>query len=145
MTLLPASNKSAPKPPALPERILAGGAHLSSFVAPFLAPLIIWLVTCRWLPYVAQHARQALVTHLLTLLTIGVLGLLAVIVFLLGLGGTVSVPPAGGWIQLVYLSLFVLFVGAALLAWVAGQVSSLYGAVQAIQGKPAHAFWRKRR
>lgn len=144
MTLLPPSNKSAPKP-ALLERLLAGGAHLSSFVAPFLAPLSIWLVTRKWLPYVAQHARQALVTHLLTLLTIGVFGLLAVVVFLLGLGGTVSVPPAGGGIQLVYLSLFVVFVGAALLAWVAGQVSSVYGAIRAIQGKPTHAFWRQRR
>jgi uncharacterized Tic20 family protein len=143
MTLLPLRDQSAPKPGWL-ERLLAGGAHVSSFVAPFLAPLLIWLITFKWLPFVAQHARQALVTHLLTLLTIGVLGLLAVVVFLLGLGGTVSVPPAGGGLQLVYMGVFVLLVVAALLAWVVGQISSVHGAIRAIQGKPPHALWRKR-
>ena len=130
--------------PALLERLLAGGAHLSSFVAPFLAPLLLWLVLRWWLPFAAQHARQALVTHLLTLLTIGVLSLMALVVFLLGLESTVSVPPAGGTLQVVSLSVFVLLVGAALLAWVVGQVSSISGAIRAFQGKPAHAFWRKR-
>lgn len=130
--------------PALLERLLAGGAHLSSFVAPFLAPLLLWLVLRWWLPFVAQHAKQALVAHLLTLLTIGVLSLLALVVFLLGLEGTVSVPPTGGTLQVIYLSVFVLLVVAALLAWVVGQIRSVSGAIRALQGKPAHAFWRKR-
>ncbi len=144
MKLLPAGDKSATTPTLL-ERLLAGGAHLSSFVAPFLAPLLIWLVTFKWLPYVAHHARQALVTHLLTLLAIGLLGVLAVVVFLLGLDGTLSVPPAGGGIELLYLGLFVLLVGAAFLAWLIGQIHSVLGAWRAIQGKPARTFWRKRR
>ena len=131
--------------PALPERLLAGGAHLSSFVAPFLAPLLLWLILRWWLPFAAQHARHALVTHLLTLLTIGVLSLLALVVFLLGLEGTVSVPPAGGTLQVIYLSVFVLLVVAALLAWVVGQISSVSGAIRAFQGKSAHAFWSRRR
>jgi uncharacterized Tic20 family protein len=130
--------------PALLERLLAVGAHLSSFVAPFLAPLLLWLILRWWLPFAAQHARHALVTHLLTLLTIGVLSLLALAVFLLGLEGTVSVPPAGGTLQAIYLSVFVLLVVAALLAWVVGQISSVSGAIRALQGKPAHAVWRKR-
>lgn len=130
--------------PALLERLLAGGAHLSSFVAPFLAPLLLWLVLRWWLPFAAQHARQALVAHLLTLLTIGVLSLVALVVFFLGLEGTVSVPPAGGTLQVVYLSVFVLLVVAAFLAWLFGQICSVSGAIRALQGKPTHAFWRKR-
>lgn len=144
MTLLPPGAKSAPKP-ALLERILAGGAHLSGFVDPVFVPLLIWLILRKWLPFAAQHARQALVTHLLTWLAIGVLGLLAAVVFILLLGGTVSVPPAGGSTQLVYFTVFVLLLGAALLVWVGGQVSSVFEAIRAIQGKPASTFWRKRR
>ena len=140
MPLLQPSDTATLKP-ALLERLLAAGAHVSSFVAPFLAPLLLWLLLRWWLPFAAQHARHALVTHLLTLLTIGVLSLLALLVFLLGLEGTISVPPAGGTLQVVYLSVFVLLVGAALLAWVIGQVSSVSGAMRALQGKPAHTGW----
>ena len=144
MTLLPPGAKPAPTP-ALLERILAGGAHLSGFVDPLLIPLLIWLVLGKWQPFAARHARHALVTHLLSWLAIGALGLLAVAVFLLLLGGAVSVPPAGGHIQLIYFTVFVLLLGAALLVWVSSQVSCVVGAIQAIQGKPAPAFWRKHR
>lgn len=144
MSKLPPDSKLAPKLTLL-ERLLAGGAHLSGFAAPFLAPLLIWLVARKWLPYAAQHARQALVSHLLTWLAIGILGLLAVVVFLLLLGGTFSVPPAGGSIQLIYFIVFVLLVLAALLAWLVGQINFVYGAIRAWQGKPARAFWRKQR
>jgi uncharacterized Tic20 family protein len=127
------------------ERFLAGCAHLSGFIAPFLAPLLIWIVARKWLPFTARHARQALVSHLLTWLTIGILALAAVVVFLLLLGGTASVPPAGGGIQLVYFIIFVLLVLLALLAWLVGQINFVYGAIRAWQGKPARAFafWRK--
>ena len=144
MTLRSPDHPTITKPARL-ERLLAGGAHLSSFVAPFLAPLLLWLVLRWWLPFAAQHARHALFTHLLTLLTIGVLSLLALVVFLLGLEGTISVPPAGGPLQVVYLSVFLLLVVGALLAWVVGQISSVSGAIRALQGKPAHACWRKHR
>src|ERR1051326_395546 len=87
--LLP--NLKTPSKPSLLEILLAAAAHLSGFFAPFLAPLIIWLITRWWLRFVSQHARQALVTHLLILLAIGVFGLSAVIVLVLFLGGTVSV------------------------------------------------------
>lgn len=64
-------------------------------VAPFLAPLLLWLLLRWWLPFAAHHARQALVTHLLPVLTMGVVSLVALVVFLGGLEGTVSVSPAG--------------------------------------------------
>jgi uncharacterized Tic20 family protein len=144
MALLPPGNTPAPKPPLL-EILLAGGVHLSGFFAPFLAPLIVWLITRKWLPYTAQHARQALVSHLLTWLTIGVLGMLAIVVFVLFLGGTISAPPAGNSLWLVYISVFALLVVAALLVWLVGQISFVYEAIRAIQGKPAQTFWRWRR
>jgi uncharacterized Tic20 family protein len=139
------ANDTAVSRPRLPELFLAAGAHLSSFVAPFLAPLIIWLITIKWLPYVSRHARQALVSHLLTWVTIAVLGVLALGVFFLLLGGTLTVPPAGGAVQVAYFIIIVLLLLAALLVWVGGQISSVYGAIRAIQGKPAHGFWRRRR
>jgi uncharacterized Tic20 family protein len=144
MTMLPPGGKPVPKPTLL-ETLLAGVAHLSGFVAPFLAPLLIWLVTRKRLPYAAQHARQALVSHLLTLLAIGILSLLAVVVFLLLLGGTLSIPPAGGGIQLAYFVIFVLLVLLALLAWLVGQINFVYGTIRALQGRPFRAFWRKQR
>ncbi len=144
MTQLPPEDQPAPKPPFL-ERLLAGGAHLSGFVAPFLAPLLIWLILRKWLPYTAQHARQALVSHLLTWLAIGVLSLLALGVFLLLLNGTTSVPPREGGIQLVYFIILVLLILAAFLTWLVGQVGFVFEAIRALQGKPAHALWRKRR
>ncbi len=140
----PPSVKASSKPSLL-EILLAAAAHLSGFFAPFLAPLFIWLIARWWLRFVAQHARQALVTHLLTLLAIGVFGFLAVAVLLLFLGGTISLPPTGGGLQLFYFILFVLLVAAAFLSWVYGEVSCVFGAIRALQGKPAHAFWEKRR
>ncbi|HLW01365.1 MAG TPA: DUF4870 domain-containing protein [Ktedonobacterales bacterium] len=131
--------------PTLPEILLAAGAHLSSFVAPFLAPLIIWLITRKWLPFVGRHARHALVTHLLTLLAIGVLGSVAVLVFVLFLGGTISVPPTGGGLELVYFIVFVVFAVATFLAWVFGQVSCVISAIQVLRGAPVQSFWQKRR
>jgi hypothetical protein len=145
MTLLPPEAMPVPKPkPTLLEILLAACAHLSSFIAPFLAPLIIWLITRKWLPFVGRHARHALITHLLTLLAIGVFATLAVIVFVLFLGGTISVPPGGGGLELFYFVIFVVFVAAAFLAWVFGQVSCVYSAIQVLRGVPVHSLWRKR-
>lgn len=145
MSLL--SSDAAPIPklkPPLLEILLAAGAHLSGFFAPFLAPLIIWLIARKWLPFVGQHARSALVTHLLTLLAIGVFGTLAILVFVLFLGGTLSVPPTGGGFELLYFIVFVVFALAAFVAWVFGEVSCVFGAIRAIQGKPAHALRSRR-
>jgi uncharacterized Tic20 family protein len=144
MALLPPGDTAPPKPPLL-EMLLAGGVHLSGFFAPFLAPLIVWLITRKWLPYTAQHARQAIVSHLLTWLTIGVLGLMALVVFVLFLGGTLSAQPTGDSLWLVYFIIFVLLVVTALLVWLVGQISFVYEAVRAIQGKPAQIFWHWRR
>jgi hypothetical protein len=148
MTLLPPEPDAIPIPkpkPTLLEILLATGAHLSSFIAPFLAPLIIWLVARKWLPFVALHARHALITHLLTLLAIGVFSTLAVLVFVLFLGGTISVPPTGGGLELIYFIVFVVFALAALLAWVFGQVSSVFSAILVLRGLPAQSLWRRLR
>jgi uncharacterized Tic20 family protein len=144
MTPLPTSHQTASKPPVY-ELVLAAAAHLSGFFAPFLAPLIIWLIARWWLRFTAQHAWHALINHLLTLLAIGVLGLLAFVVFLLGLGGTLSVPPAGGNTQLIYFILFLLLVAAAIFVWLWSYVGYVIGAIQALRGKPAHIFLTKRR
>ncbi len=141
----PSTDAAPVSKPTLPEILLAAGAHLSSFIAPFLAPLIIWLITRWWLPFVARHARHALFTHLLTLLAIGIFGSLAVLVFVLFLGGTLSVPPRGGGLELVYFIVFVVFAVATGLAWVFGQISSVYSAFQVLRGIPEHPIWRKRR
>ena len=140
--LLP--NLKTPSKPSLLEILLAAAAHLSGFFAPFLAPLIIWLITRWWLRFVSQHARQALVTHLFILLAIGVFGLSAVIVLVLFLGGTISVPPTGGGLQLFYFILFLVLVAAGFITWAYGEVSCVFGAIRALQGKPAHAFRQKR-
>ena len=146
MSTLPPESVPIPKPKPSPlEIMLAVVAHLSSFVAPILAPLIIWLITRKWLPFVGRHAKHALITHLLTLLAIGVFGTLAVLVFVLFLDGTVSVPPAGGGLELVYFSVFVVFGLATLLAWVFGQISCVYSAIQVLRGLPVQSLWRKRR
>jgi len=146
MTLLPPEATPVPKPkPSLPEILLAAGAHLSSFIAPFLAPLIIWLITRKWLPFVGRHAKHALITHLLTLLAIGVFATLAVLVFVLFLGGTISVPPTGGGLELFYFIVFVVFVVAAFLSWVFGQVSCVFSAILVLRGMPLRSLWRRRR
>lgn len=146
MTPPATSPKTAFNPP-LYERILAAVSYVSGFFAPFLAPLIIWLITRWFLRFTAQHALKALVNHLLGLLAIGVFVGLAIIVFLLGLGGAFTVPPAGGTTQTIYFILFLLFVAAAILVWLGSQVEYVLGAIQALQGKPAHGLrlWPRRR
>lgn len=136
--------KTALNPP-LYERILAAAAYVSGFFAPFLAPLIIWLIARWFLRYTARHALRALVNHLLSLLAIGVLALLAIVVFLLGLGGTFTVPPAGGTLETIYFILFIVFALAALLVWLGSQVEYIIGAIQALRGKPASDLWLIRR
>ncbi len=144
MTPPTTSPKAAPSPP-LHERILAAVAYVSGFFAPFLAPLIIWLITRWFLRFTAQHAFKALVNHLLGLLAIGVFVGLAIIVFLLGLGGTFTVPPASGTAQTVYFVLFLTFLASAALVWLGSQVEYVIGAIQALRGKPAHGLWIRQR
>ena len=108
-------------------------------------PLIVWLITRWFLRFTAQHALKALVNHLLGLLAIGVFVGLAIIVFLLGLGGAFTVPPAGGTTQTIYFILFLLFVAAAILVWLGSQVEYIIGAIQALRGKPAHGLLIRRR
>jgi uncharacterized Tic20 family protein len=146
MTLQPsAATPVSQAKPSLPEILLAAGAHLSSFIAPFLAPLVIWLITRKWLPFVGRHAKHALITHLFTLLAIGVFATLAILVFALFLGGTVTVPPTGGGLELVYFIVFVVFAVAAFLAWVFGQVSSVYSAIRVLRGLPFQSLWQRLR
>jgi uncharacterized Tic20 family protein len=133
----------APKP-ALVEIVLAVVAHLCAFVAPFLGPLLIWLVTRKRLPFAAQHARAVLVTHLLACLALAVLGGLAVVVLVVELGGPFSFPPKSGQGEGWFL-VFVLLVGVALLAWVVNWVSSVHGAVAALRGRSAHRRVHDRR
>jgi uncharacterized Tic20 family protein len=126
------------------ERILAAACYVSGFFAPFLAPLIVWLITRWFLRFTAQHALKALVNHLLGLLAIGIFAGLAIIVFLLGLGGTFTVPPASGTTQTIYFILFLAFVASAILVWLGSQIEYVIGAIQALRGKPAHGIWPRR-
>lgn len=133
---------SAPAPsgspvPAAPQGTgLAGLAHLSSFFAPVLVPLLIWLAVRDSLPYAARQAKQALCFHLVMAACGLVVSLVLVESFVSTLYATVSValtsdtapapsPPA--W--LVALITFVFILGLT------GQALSLYGAVQAFGGK----------
>src|SRR5215472_12614903 len=60
---------SSPGAPTAPssknETGVAGLAHLSSFFAPLVVPLIIWLVVRDSMPYAARQAKQALFFHLI--------------------------------------------------------------------------------
>lgn len=130
----PPDGSSAPA--AKHETGIAGVAHLSSFFAPLVVPLIIWLVVRDSMPYAAHQAKQAFFFHLV----MAVLGLVGVFVLFLSLVSTLfatasqaitsevatsTTPP--GW--LFALITFAIIIGLT------GQILSIYGAVQAFQGK----------
>ncbi|HEY7127058.1 MAG TPA: DUF4870 domain-containing protein [Ktedonobacterales bacterium] len=139
-----AATPSTPSPPGgasaqspKNETAIAGIAHLSSLFAPIIGPLIIWLTSRDSMPYAARQAKQALFFHIV----MGVLGVVAVLV-LVGrwvssvfaiasqavTSNTVpSTPTLPAW-------LFAFFTLIIILG-LTGQALSIYGAVQAFQGK----------
>ena len=119
------------------ETLLAGIAHLSSFVAPILAPLIIWLVVRDTMPYASRQAKQAFFFHLILSIITGVFGVILFFIF------TTTFFAAAAQAQstdvaptFVFSAWFFLGIGVLTLVGLGGQALSIYGAVQAFQGKP---------
>ncbi|MCE9637660.1 MAG: DUF4870 domain-containing protein [Planctomycetes bacterium] len=75
----PADNPHAPPPPpvnaavASSERTYACVIHLSTFLAPILGPLVMWLLQKDESKFVDHHGREALNFHITQLLISGVL------------------------------------------------------------------------
>ncbi len=129
----------APLPPARSsnnETVVAGIAHLSSFFAPLVVPLIIWLVTRDSMPYASRQGKQAFFFHLL----ISALGLVVAFVLFFSFVTTLfaatsqaitseTAPSTGFPAWFFALLTFAIIIGLS------GQVLSIYGAVQAFQGK----------
>ena len=123
-------------PSAKHETGVAGVAHLSSFFAPLVVPLVIWLVVRDSMPYAAYQAKQAFFYHL----AMAVLGLVGVFVLFLSLVSTLFATASQAVTSETATSttpsawLFAIFTFAIIIG-LTGQVLSIYGAVQAFQGK----------
>ena len=119
------------------ETVVAGIAHLSSFFAPLIAPLIIWLVARDSMPYASRQGKQAFFFHLL----MSILGTVAFFVlfsiYISSLYATVSqaitseTAPTSIGIPAWFFALAT-FVIIIILS---GYALGVYGAVQAFQGK----------
>src|SRR5690348_7209173 len=143
-----AANPGGPPPPAgapLPpaaarlsnnETVVAGIAHLSSFFAPLVVPLIIWLVTRDNMPYASRQGKQAFFFHLIMSVLGTVVGLALFFVFTATFFAAASQAGAGndGASFAFPIWFFALFGIVGLISLV-GQGFSIYGAVQAFQGK----------
>ncbi len=123
------------------ETLLAGIAHLSSFFAPLIVPLLIWLLTTNTMPYASRQGKQAFFFHLLFSAVTGVLALLLFASFLfLGVFSFAAASPDGSGSLpsafLVYPLWFFVFFGVILALTLVGQGFAIYAAVQTFQGKP---------
>lgn len=123
------------------EPLLAGLAHLSSFFAPLIVPLLIWLLTPATMPYASRQGKQAFFFHLIFSALAGVLALLLFVSFFflgafsltaISSDGTNSLPGA----FLVYPIWFFVFFGLILTISLVGQGFAIYAAIQTFQGKP---------
>jgi uncharacterized Tic20 family protein len=121
------------------EPLLAGLAHLSSFFAPLIVPLLIWLLTPSTMPYASRQGKQAFFFHLLFSAVAGVLALLLFVSFLFlgafSFAATSDVNSLPG-VFLIYPIWFFVFFGVILTVSLVSQGFSIYAAVQTFQGKP---------
>jgi uncharacterized Tic20 family protein len=116
------------------ETVLAGIAHLSIFFAPILLPLVIWLAAEQSAPYASRQGKQAFVFHL---------GLIGVAILVVVAALAVSVAAATGAAfsgdnrGLGLAAILFLLGGLALfVVEVVGIGYSIYGAIEAFQGRP---------
>lgn len=118
------------------ETIVAGFAHLSSFFAPLICPLIIWLVTRDSMPYASRQGKQAFFFHLL----VSAVGLVvSLVLFFIVLSTfltasqaiTSQTAPASSGFPVWFPALLTF----GIILGLSGQALSVYGAVQAFQGK----------
>lgn len=142
-----AANSGGYPPPARPpfpppvrssnnETVVAGIAHLSSFFAPLICPLIIWLVVRDSMPYASRQGKQAFFFHLIMSVLGTVVGLFLFFIFTTTFFAAASQAGAGneGSSFAFPIWFFALFACIGLISLV-GQGFSIYGAVQAFQGK----------
>lgn len=120
------------------ERILAGFCHLSVFFAPLILPLVVWLAAKNSSPYASHQGKQAFFFHLIY----GVVGVvIAVVIFFTvfaGLFGAVGPRSDPGPASVgAFAGLFLLWGLIAVLS-LFDIGFSIYGAVQAFQGRPFH-------
>ncbi len=127
----------APAQSSKNETAIAGIAHLSSLFAPVVGPLIIWLAVRDSMPYAMRQAKQAFFFHL-AMATLGlVVGLIVVgrlvssFFAVASQAVTSDTVPTATTLPAWLFALFTL----VLILGLTGQVLSIYGAVQAFQGK----------
>lgn len=120
--------------PPSSEMVLGGIAHLSIFFAPLLLPLILWLVTQRTAPYASRQAKQAFFFHLGYLIMFAMVAVVWVLAIFGGIIGTAATS-SPSVIAIPIIAMFALW-GFVLLIVLAEYGFSIYGAVQAFQGRP---------
>lgn len=121
--------------PSSSDTVLAGLSHLSIFFAPLLFPLIVWLVTRRTSPYVARQSKQALFFHLVYSVVAALLALVAVFGTFGGFIFSLSSNPYGPVNPAPFIA-FLIAYGVVILLALVEIGFSIYGAVQAFQGRP---------
>jgi uncharacterized Tic20 family protein len=116
------------------DTVLAGLAHLSVLFAPLLLPLIIWLAMQPTSPYSARQAKQAFFFHL------GVIALLIILLIVLAVVAVVAlgVGLASGNTNSALPGIIIFPLGGIVVAGLAFTAIglSIYGAIQAFQGRP---------
>lgn len=117
------------------DTVLAGLSHLSIFFAPVILPLIVWLVTRRTSPYTSRQAKQAFFFHLIySVVAIGLY-----VGAMISMFGSFFTMSANGNYSTFNATPFVAFFaiyGVVLLLMLVEIGFSIYGAVQAFQGRP---------
>lgn len=118
------------------ETMVAGIAHLSSFFAPLIAPLIIWLIARDNMPYASRQARQAFFFHLLMSAFALVVGTVLFFSFISSLFATASqaITSETATSTAIPAWFFALFTFVIIIS-LSGYALCIYGAVQAFQGK----------
>jgi uncharacterized Tic20 family protein len=129
-----------PNRPSSNENIIAGIAHLSSFFAPLIAPLLIWLLVRDSMPYASRQGKQAFFFHIIISVITGVGALLFVFAFFfLGTFGALAASSNSGAAPGALLAFplwFLLFFGVILALTLVSQGFAIYAAIQTFQGKP---------
>jgi uncharacterized Tic20 family protein len=143
-----------PYPPPRPtgfssnETLLAGLAHLSVFVAPIVAPLLIWLLTRDSMPYASRQGKQAFIFHLAISIIASVVAMILFAIFFFGIFGSLAAAQQTNGESIGALAAFpiwfFLFFGAIAILGFISWGFSIYGAVQAFQGKPFSYLFMQR-
>ena len=119
------------------ETIVAGIAHLSSFFAPLICPLIIWLVTRDSMPYASRQGKQAFFFHLLMSILGTGAGFVLFFIYISSIYATVSqaITSETAPTSIGFPAWFFALITFAIIISLSSYALCIYGAVQAFQGK----------